>query len=128
MFETEDQQAPQDQAKSWREPIAQDELMSESNDEANYVKAPRRPDREGGILSAGVSISEISDCEAPMAESCGPSKIRQISIREVNRGYIVEVGCHTFAFSTPDELADKISAYLKDPNGVERKWFNGELF
>lgn len=36
----------------------------------------------------------------------GENKIRRINIEEVNRGFIVRVGCHTFAVSTKAMLGD----------------------
>jgi hypothetical protein len=35
--------------------------------------------------------------DAPQSEE---NKIRPINIEELNRGYIVRIGCHTFAIST----------------------------
>lgn len=56
------------------------------------------------------------------------NKIRQINIEEVNRGYIVRVGCHTFAISTKEELTDKLLKYINKPSDTEQKWFGGDLF
>ena len=56
------------------------------------------------------------------------NKIRQINIEEVNRGYIVKVGCHTFAISTKEELLPKLEEYIKNPSETESKWFKNELF
>ena len=56
------------------------------------------------------------------------NKIRPLEIREVNRGYIVGAGCHTFAISTKEELTDLITRYVNEPAKVEEQWFKGELF
>ena len=82
----------------------------------------------------------LSDCrpEQPM-DRCvneaavptpdrGGNKIRQITIEEVNRGFIVRVGCHTFAISTKAELTTKITEYINEPDKTEKKWYNGDLF
>lgn len=72
----------------------------------------------------------MQDCEnevaapTPMAEN----KIRQINIEEVNRGYIVRVGCHTFAISTKAELTAKLTEYINEPAKTEKKWYSGDLF
>lgn len=47
---------------------------------------------------------------------------RQINIEPLNYGFIVRVGCQTFAIETPDKLIEKLTGYLKDPSTVERKW------
>lgn len=57
-----------------------------------------------------------------------PNKIRQINIEEVNRGFIVRVGCHTFAISTKAELTTKLTEYINEPEKTEQKWYKGELF
>jgi hypothetical protein len=56
------------------------------------------------------------------------NKIRQIEIRELNRGYMVSVGCHNFALSTKTELMIKLEEYINEPAKTEKKWFAGELF
>lgn len=54
--------------------------------------------------------------------------IRPINIEEVNRGYIVRIGCHTFAFSTKAELTTHLVGYINEPEKTEEKWFKGGLF
>lgn len=69
--------------------------------------------------------------EEPKVEPvCSPkyNKIREINIQEVNRGYIVRVGCHTFAISTKEELMPKLEQYINSPEDTERKWNDGSLF
>jgi hypothetical protein len=62
-----------------------------------------------------------------LTENSG-NKIRQINIREVNRGYIVEVGCHTFVFETKENLLIKLSQYIDNPQETEKQWSEGNLF
>jgi len=81
----------------------------------------------------------LSDCrpEQPMGRCVnenaaptpiGENKIRQINIEEVNRGFIVRVGCHTFAISTKAELTTKLTEYINEPAKTEKKWYDGDLF
>lgn len=56
------------------------------------------------------------------------NKIRQINIEEVNRGFIVRVGCHTFAISTRAELTTKLTEYISEPDATEKKWYANKLF
>lgn len=58
----------------------------------------------------------------------GGNKIRQINIEEVNRGFIVRVGCHTFAISTKAELTTKLTEYINEADKTEKKWYAGDLF
>lgn len=54
--------------------------------------------------------------------SRGQNKIRDTTIHQVNHGYIVNVGCHTFALSTKEELLTKLIGYINDPDKVEENW------
>lgn len=55
-------------------------------------------------------------------------RINEISITEVDRGYIVRVGCKTFAISSKEELIEKLIGYINNPKDTERKYYEGILF
>ena len=84
-------------------------------------------------LVAGVQLEDgpcgETCCEAPglACGESGPGRVRDISISQVNYGYIVKVGCHTFAFETADRLIEKLGTYLKEPNKTESRWYKGTL-
>lgn len=50
------------------------------------------------------------------------NKARQIQITQADHGYLVNVGCQTLVFENMDTLIEKLTAYLKDPNTVEKRW------
>jgi hypothetical protein len=54
--------------------------------------------------------------------------IRQIRIEQLSRGYIVYVGCQSFAFSTKEEMIAKLLDYIDRPAETETLWNKGELF
>lgn len=56
------------------------------------------------------------------------NRLRQIMIEELTRGYMVRVGCATFAISTKAEMLEKLTEYINDPELTEQKWYTGELF
>lgn len=56
-----------------------------------------------------------------------PNQIRQINIEQLNHGYIVRVGCHSFAIETKAQLIAQLSAYIQEPALTEEKWFKGTL-
>lgn len=56
-----------------------------------------------------------------------PGKMREVWISELNYGYILTIGCHKFAFETHERALANLAEYMKDPDGVERKWFANEL-
>lgn len=54
-------------------------------------------------------------------------KIRDISIKGLNFGFVVNIGCQNFAVETPEKLCTKLLEYLKSPNSIEKRWFSGEF-
>ncbi len=67
-----------------------------------------------------------SCCNSEKCDEVG--KIREISIKQVNYGYIVNVGCHTFAIESVAKLSDMLNKYLLQPNVTEKLWYDGTLF
>lgn len=57
-----------------------------------------------------------------------PGEIFNISIRQLAYGYIVEVGCRTFAIEDSTRLIDLLGRYLKSPNEVHKQYNDGILF
>lgn len=45
-----------------------------------------------------------------------------INIESLNRGFIVRVGCQSFAVSSKQELIKLFTAYILDPVKVETNW------
>mgnify|MGYP003554511339 CR=1 FL=1 len=84
--------------------------------------------RSAGTLSS--RPEQMADCadEVAAPTPIDENKIRQINIEEVNRGFIVRVGCHTFAISTKAELTTKLTEYINEPAKTEKKWYSGDLF
>ena len=96
-----------------------------------------RPEPNGTLFAGGSgSISGTrpsrleEDCARPMREDEVPNSktMREIGIKQLNYGYNVIIGCHTFAIETPEKLIEKLAEYIKDPKGTEKKWFTGQLF
>lgn len=88
------------------------------------------------IRSLQEPCGEVEDCEREVdcdepccckEEDSSPGKIRDVKINQVNYGYIVNIGCHTFAFETAERLIEKLGLYLKEPNKTERSWYQGTL-
>ena len=78
-----------------------------------------------------VRLREQICCEN-LAEEPGiplkPTRAREIHIRPLNRGFVVNVDCHAFAFEDLEKMLTYISQYLRNPNKVEEMWFKGQLF
>lgn len=54
--------------------------------------------------------------------------IRPISIRQLSHGYVIEVGCQTFAIESASTLIAKLSEYILNPLATEVKHKDGKLF
>lgn len=81
------------------------------------------------LVDRGAMLAKPQQERVPVNEEVRQkNKIRQINIEEVNRGYIVRVGCHTFAISTKAELTTKLTEYINEPAKTEKKWYSGDLF
>lgn len=55
-------------------------------------------------------------------------KGREIHIRPLNRGYVINVGCQTFAIEEKAKLVDLLTQYLENPQETEDLYFQGKLF
>ena len=49
-------------------------------------------------------------------------KIHDIEIEFFDRGCVVRVGCKSFAFESVEEAIAELTAYIKDPIGVGKKY------
>lgn len=70
-------------------------------------------------------ILEPCNVPAPLRDE---NKIREVSIRELNKGYLVNVGCHSFAITDSKLLIKLLSEYISDPEKTEKKWYDKKLF
>jgi hypothetical protein len=72
------------------------------------------------------SVGGPMDLNPRTLDECVPTvkrnKARQIQITQADHGYLVNVGCQTLVFENMDTLIEKLTAYLKDPNTVEKRW------
>ena len=67
----------------------------------------------------------------PMEEVDIPSSSKYpytVNIRTLDRGYLVEVGCKSFAFTSREELLDLLGKYLNDSQEIEKSFFSNKLF
>lgn len=56
-----------------------------------------------------------------------PPKARQIVIEPKDHGFIVTVGCQTFAIEKVSTLIRNLEKYLERPAETEKKWVSGKL-
>lgn len=70
------------------------------------------------------SINEVRNYE-PVANCCDKEVyvFRPLKIEKLNFGYLITIGCHTFAIETKERLAKLVSDYILDPSTTEKKWW-----
>ncbi len=61
-------------------------------------------------------------------EPLAPNRMRDVKIRQLHRGYVVDVGCHSFAFSTKEEMMKYLTTYIDNPQETEKSFNEGLLF
>jgi hypothetical protein len=70
-----------------------------------------------------MAINDITPIQAPLKR-----KVRDIKIRQLDHGYVVEIGCQEFAVEYASTLIAKFSEYILSPGETEEKWAEGKLF
>ena len=59
-------------------------------------------------------------------ESYSSGSPREVNIRPLSSGYLVNVGCQSVAVETTEKLLSTLGDYLNDPAGFERKWYKNK--
>lgn len=93
-------------------PQGQDQEISQA-----YMNTPTYYNSSGSAIPTPIPNEAVIE-----------NKIRQIGIRQLNHGYIIDVGCQTFAIEKPSDLIAKLSEYINAPAETEKKWQEGKLF
>lgn len=64
---------------------------------------------------------------APTPVPMNDNMIRSINVRQLNHGYIVEVGCQTLAIESSTKVVALLSEYIYNPLATEEKYREGKL-
>lgn len=59
-------------------------------------------------------------CQAEVPDSHNP--YRNVGIRKVSNGFVVNVGCKEFVFAEWQALSEGLDLYWKDPVAAEKKY------
>lgn len=52
----------------------------------------------------------------------------EVKISQLDYGYVVSVGCKSFAIETPEKLLAYLTEYITKPGETEKKFYAKELF
>jgi hypothetical protein len=109
------------------------ERLSELN-EAYQIAVEEIINREDGVdvpvdteMSVKLSepIQELYNGDQELIQSSAP---HEVSIRQVNNGFIVNVGCQTFAFEKFETASKYMAMYFENPPETLHKYYAGTLF
>lgn len=53
--------------------------------------------------------------------------IKEVRIKKVNQGFIINIGCQEFVSTDKQKMFDALSEYWKNPQEAERKYVEGYL-
>lgn len=102
--------------------------MEERIMKSGYVDMPKQAYDRDDILEALLPTQRYAEDVQEEEPACkNDNKIRNFSVRELNFGYVIDVGCHSFAIETPEKLTQLIGEYLTNPKATEKKWFKNQL-
>src|SRR4051812_11345897 len=107
-----------------------DELISRADGPSQEVMgeaweepAPRRQMAQYAVDAASDNVMAM-----PQETTVSPRNgIRTINIEGLSFGYVVKVGCQSFAIESADKVTKFLNQYMKDPHETERLWFDGKL-
>lgn len=88
--------------------------MNEDNCCGAVTEAPRSEALRSEAPRNTRSIPDAPTLQAPTA--------KEIVIRPLNHGYVITVGCQSFAIENAFKLSGLLLAYLRDPVEVEKAW------
>lgn len=77
---------------------------------------------EGAMAKACISgqgLTLSAEVQLPLA------KVRRITIEELDRGYVVAVGCQNLVVEDTEVLITKLADYLRNPSVIEKKYLSG---
>ena len=85
-------------------------------------------EQQGGMCAsephANRQIERLRNAPIPEGQS---AQAREINIRPLNYGYVVNIGCQMFAIESVEKLISNLEKYLNSPNESEKEWFSGNL-
>jgi hypothetical protein len=75
----------------------------------------------GGLAAS--MVEEMMDTGYDRGEEIGPSSyFREVNIKPLSSGYLVNVGCQTVAVETTETLLKRLGEYLNNPTQFEKEW------
>jgi len=84
-----------------------------------------RLSNEGRYVGESVCDEQPVCCEPEVTPNV--ERAREINIRPVDYGYVVQVGCQTFAIEDNELLIQILNEYLNNPQHIENVWMKSKV-
>lgn len=78
-----------------------------------------------------MGMEEVMEMEEPIPMPMPVSQTLapyEVTIKQVNNGFIVNVGCQTFVFESIDKISGYMKEYFTKPSETIEKHYAGKLF
>jgi len=100
--------------------------------EGNYPAQENLASNRGsGVVRDGCAMPpdqpQLSRGVQENTAQSSPPMPRTITIEAKNHGYVVTVGCQSFAIEKISTLIRNLEKYLERPEETEKKWLKGQL-
>lgn len=99
---------------------------------ASHLRGEQTPNIERAGMEEVMEMEEpIKSYEQPIpmprnnTDSLAPY---EVTIKQVNNGFIVNVGCQTFVFESIDKISGYMKEYFTKPSETIEKHYAGKLF
>ena len=89
-----------------------------------YSNQEQQGEMGAGKSRVEVTVERLRNEPQPLTTL---SLAREINIRPLHHGYVVNIGCQTFAIESIEKLIINLETYLKNPNETEKEWLSGNL-
>lgn len=69
-------------------------------------------------------MNEISNSCVQSSETIEPVRdFKRITINKLDYGYVVKIGCQSFAIESEKKVISGLTKYLDNPSEEEKRWF-----
>lgn len=108
--------------------LGRETRINEPSDDGDGLENLQRALEAGSMTVTGRDHDGVAlgDATVPDA-SMITNKARKIEITNLDYGYLINIGCHSFAIGKYKKLVKLLAEYLANPQATEKKWYNNQL-
>ena len=84
--------------------------------------ATDRPEIDLNPICSTQQLGYATSGAIPQTVPPAPNRMRDVLIHQLDYGYLVTIGCQSFAFEDFETIIGHLSAYMENPTEVEKDW------